>query len=552
MVMPISSLRSRPAGLLIWLGIVMGFVQLTSSPLLSQALACRQLSSIAMKLEGGISRGELIEKLEQAERTVLATPAEQQVACLKWIADLYRDVGSYHAERLYRQVVEMAPDNPEVLEAIARYYRTYRGSKGLYAEAEAYYLRAEQALEPALGKATNTEIRKFLKELRERILRGRIELNKREGLGLAISRRPGQKFGLYLGSRIDDGHFPVAHNDLATPANTLLHRDSRFNTGEILREQGFRRQRTWLRFRSGQRPYFDVAWSTVDGSNVIASQFQPVTFADLEVEEIELAAEDTVNLAPAADLLWRTELHHGRFDVDGPSEEIFDRVVASTTWTRNFGRVKANLQLLGAFASIDLQPAGTDEDRLAAANLRLLHFRPRKTTEKRFIDPRGYEYSVGYVTRTREFGEDVELVQETFFAGLKLTELIPRTDLHVLPNFFRNVARGKPDENSSNLEINVILTHRLIDRVNNLRIKQADRTLGFAQWAINLRLFEEVAFDVLEDFESRGFVASSFVEIFSGPTNLSTLILEAAYEERDYHRLAERHRLVRLGLRLGF
>ncbi len=527
-------------------------VPLTASALQAQWLRCRQLSSLGEEVDAGISGQQLALYLKQAEGQVLVQPAEDQVACLKWLADLHRDMGSYHAEQLYQKAVELAPENPEVLEAAATYYRTYRGTKGLFAEAEAYYVRAEQAIETALADATDAEAPEYLDDLRERIHRGRIELNKREGLGLVIPRKPGQKFGLYLGSTIDDGGFPVAHNDLATPANTLLNRNPRFDTTDMLREQDLSRRRTVLRFRAGRLPYLDLAWFTVDGTNVIASQTLPVQFADLEVEEFELALEDTVNMAPVADLLWRVELHHGTFDIEGPPEEAFDRIVASTTWTRSFGRVKADLQLLGAFASIDLEHGGTDRDQLAAANLRLLHFRSRETTKDRLIDPRGFEYSVGYVTRTREFGDDVELVQETFFAGLKLTELFARTDLLILPNFFRNVVRGKTGEDSSNLEVNLILTHRLIDRVNDLQRRQADRPLGLAQWAVNLRLFEELSSEGLDDFESRGFVASSFVELFSSPANRSTLILEAAYEVREYHRLDERQQLARFGLRLGF
>lgn len=550
--MPTYVVRSQDWGSMAKLVVVAAFLHLAAAVSQAQWLECRQLPALAVKLNEGLSGRQLLQLLKPAEQSVLAKPAEDQVACLKWLADLYRDAGSYRAEQLYEQAVAMAPENPEVLEAAARYYRTYRGTKGLFAEAEACYLRAERVVAKALAQEVGAAEREYLEELRERIDRGRIELNKREGLGLAIPREPGRGFGVYLGSNLDDGRFPVAHNDLATPANTLLNLDPTFESRDMLRDQDLRRQRSWLRFRSGQRPYWDLAWSTVDGTNVIASQWLPVTFADLEVREVELAVEDTVNLAPTADLLWRAEIHHGTFDVEGPAEETFDRVVASTTWTRNFGRVKADLQLLGAFASIDLGAGATDRDQLGAANLRLLHFRPRKTTDQRLIDPRGYEYSVGYVTRTREYGEDVELVQETFYAGLKLTELLARTDLQLLPNYFRNVVRGKSGEDSSNLEINAILTHRLIDRVNNLRIRQANRPLGLAQWAFNLRVFDEVAFDTLEDFESRGFVASSFVEIFSGPASYSTLILEAAYEVREYHRLHERQELVRFGLRLGF
>ena len=73
-----------------------------------------------------------------------------------------------------------------MLEAIARYYRIFRGSRGLFAESEMYYLRAESSVTDALRKARaeGSASTRWLEELRETIVRGRIELNKREGLGL--------------------------------------------------------------------------------------------------------------------------------------------------------------------------------------------------------------------------------------------------------------------------------------------------------------------------------------------------------------------------------
>jgi len=514
-----------------------------------EPLICHHLSHLAADLEADLSRDEMLLKLSRAEFEVLATSREDRVACLKWLADLHRDLGSYHAEELYTRAIAMAPENPELLEAAARYYRNHRGAKGLFAEAERYYLRAEAALEPALSAA---EPSPWLLELRERIVRGRIELNKREGLGLALPGRPGRSFGVYLGQSFDDGAFGVAHNDLATPAQTLLNLDPNFDLRAMLREEDVVRRRTRLRFRSGSRPYWDVAWSSLEATEVIASQTVPVEFADLEVEEAELAVEDTMNLAPAVDFLWRAELRHGDFDVEGPARESFDRLTASTIFTRAFGRVKADLELLGSFSTIDLRPGDTDHDRLAAANLRFLHFRSPKSAERRLIDPRGYEYVAGYVTRNRQFGEDVELVQETFFVGVKLAEIATRTDLQILSNFFRNTVRGRAHEDSSNFELNVILVYRLLDLVNNMKIKQANRSLGLAQWSITARLFLDETPDPLNEFESRGIVLGSFVEIFSGPAHRSTVILEGAYEIRDYPRLDERQMLARFGLRLGF
>lgn len=520
--------------------------------LADQALTCDKLQALFARAREQAPRASFLRELTQAKWTVRRWPPEKRVGCLKALGDLHRDIGSYQAEELYKEALELAPENPEILEAIGRYYRLFRGSKGLFGEAEAYYVHAESAVQAALEAAEAApEERRYLGDLQERIIRGRIDLNKREGLGLWIPHRPEGRLGLFLGTTFENGEFPVAHNDLATPAITLRNLDPSFDTRQMLRQQEFRRQRTWLRLRTGLRPSWEVAWTTVDGANVIASQRLPVEFAGLEVEQVELGVEDTVNLAPAADLLWRIELQDGSFDVKGPAEEKFQRVVASTTWTRSLGRVKADLQFLGAFSSVELGSGETDEDSLAGVNLRLVHFRPRWTTEGRPIDPRGYEYLVGFVTRTRELGEVVELVQETYFVGVTLTEVLPKTDVQILPNLFRNIVRGRSAEDSSNLELNLILTHRLVDRVNKLDRRQARRALGLAQWAVSLRFFEDSTVEGLTDFESRGLVFKTFIELFSGPANRSTFILEAVYELRDFHRLDEQQNLARFGLRLG-
>jgi hypothetical protein len=389
-----------------------------------------------------------------------------------------------------------------------------------------------------------------LKDLREAIVRGRIELNKREGLGLAIPYRPGNTVGVYFSLADDDGEFPVSHNDLATPALTLLGIDPDFETRQMVRQLDSRRQRARLRFRMGERPYFDLAWSTTKATDVFASQWLPVTFFDLDLEEFEFGIEDVVDRAPAADLLWRVDFRRGTSDAVGFVTEEYDRVNASLTVTRNLGRVKTDFEFLGSAAWIEPSYGGRDLDILGAFNLRMVHFRDPTPEQK--IDPRGYEYSLGFVTRQREFGEAVELVQETLHVGVKLREVLRRTDLQILPNYFRNIVRGKENENSSHLELNVVIDHRLVDLVNDLERHQSRQLLGLAQWAMSLRLFQDVTLSTIDDFESRGYVAGSFLELFSGPLNRSTVILEMNYEWRDYYHLDRREEMMRFLVRLGF
>jgi len=538
--------------LMVWAAAILSVPAIGADPATNpgtEPLVCIPPVPFGRWLEADLTHDQILGKLEWAESLVAALPGEDQVACLKHLADVHRDIGSGRAEELYQRALALAPENPELLEAIARYYRNHRGVKGLFAEAESYYVRAEAALDALLSAAT--EPSSWLLELRERIVRGRIELVKREGLGLVMPHRPGRLFGLYLSHSSDEGLSAVAHNDLATPALTLL-RSGDFDLREMVREQDLKRRRSRLRLRYGTRPYWDVAWSSIEATEVIASQFLPVDFADLEIEEVELAVEDTLALTEEIDLLWRAGLRHGRLDLEGPARESFDRATVSATLTGSVGRVKTDLEVLTSFASVDLEPGGTDRDRLAAINLRCLRFRSPKAGGRWLIDPRGTEFTAGFVTRTRQFGEEVELVQETFFIGLEFSEFAARSDLQILSNYFRNTVRGRVGEDSSDLEVNVIAVHRLIDLVNDLRIRQGDHPFGLAQWSLTGRLFHDEPLGDLETFESQGWVIGSFVEIFSGPAHFSTIILEATYESREYRHLDERQELARFGLRLGF
>lgn len=519
----------------------------------AQPLDCPGLSSFATRIEAA-ARDELTPALREAEQAINDQwPALERAGCYKWLADLYRDIGSYRAEVLYGRAEELAPENPELLEAVARYYRNHRGAKGLFARSEQYYLRADRAFRSAFPEEAASEtLPPWAADLRERIGRGRIELAKREGLGLLVPSHAEDRFGLYLGLEVDHGAFPVAQTDLATPALTLLQVVPALETSSLLRDLDRTRTRGRLRFRFGSLPYWDVAWTRLTQQETFTSQTPPVSFADLEVDELEIGLEDTVGAAPVADFLWRLEFRTGTFDAVDLGREDSRRVTASSSITRLFGRLKASVDLLGSFAENTLEDGSVDRDRLAAPTLRLVHFRSPRETARRIIDPRSYEYALGYVRRNREFGEHVKLIQETTFVSLTFTEVLPKTDVVLLPNYFRNTVEGQPGRDSSDLELNLMLTHRVIDRVNNLLIRQSDRAVGIAQWALGLRLVADGTRASFDDFESRAVIASSLLELFSGPGNNSTFILDAAFESREYVNLRKRQEQARVSLRIGF
>jgi len=506
-----------------------------------------------------VPTNEMMPRLEALEVAKAGVWSRKELAaCYKELADDYRDRGSYRAEKLYLRAVELSQQSlghPQILEAIARYYRTFRGSKGLFAESEDYYLRAERAIDDAIAvaRAGGTTPHPTFSRLREEIIRGRIELNKREGLGILIPSQPGRRFGVYLGSQVEYGEFPLSQNDLLAEYRRARDNGLIFESRDMLREPSGLGQHHRLRVRFGKYPYLDFGWHDVDRRNAIADDWNPGKFNEFDIDEIEVGVEDTLGIAPVADLLWRLEYRRGESDVEqSRQQEDFYRFTGLTTLTRNFGRLQANLDLAGSYASITPKGSSGEDDWIAAAALRMLHFPEFATTERRIIDPRGYEYALGFVQHRHKYAGGVDLIQDTFFAGIKLAEVLRDTDVQFLSNVFRNTVEGESNRDSSDLELNLILTHRILDFVNNMEFRQADRPIGIAQWAFNVRLFEDISTESFDDFESRGAVLSSFVELFSGPANRSSIILEASYEIRRYYHLDDTQHMFRTSLRLGF
>jgi hypothetical protein len=547
--------------------LILTAVVVYSSPVAAASLL--HCPDLALFLEHGgpdVPENELMKRLRKVENTAaVGWSYAEKSSCYKRLADIFRENGSFQAEPLYIRAVELSQEHPERLqakelqarmfEALGRYYRTYRGSEGLFAESEDYYLRAEGAISDAIevASAGGKTPGPALLRLREEILRGVIALHVREGLGLVIPSRPEERFGIYYGNQIDYGNFPASQNDLVSELRRTLDNVGVFRPRAILRKPNGLNQHHHVRIRFGEYPYVDFGWHDIDRDDAIANDRLPGEFKDFDLDEFEVAVEDTFGMAPVADVLWRFEYRRGDSHVEGPGgDEDFDRFTGLTTLTRSFGRLKANLDLVGSYASVDPENGAAQDDWIVAAGLRLLHFPDLATTERRIIDTRGYEYVLGFVQHGHEYGDGVKLFQETFYGGIKLAEILRRTDVTFLSNFFRHTVDGKSNLDSSDLELNLILTHRILDFVNNMEFRQAERPIGIAQWGAGIRLFEDISTQGPDDYESRGAVFNTFVEFFSGPANRSSAILELVYELRDYHEVGEVQHLFRLGFRLGF
>lgn len=547
--------------------LILTAVVVHSSP--AAAASLLHCSDLALFLEQGgpgVPANEVMKRLRMVENTAAAgwTYAEKS-SCYKRLADIYRENGSFQAEPLYIRAVELSQEHPVVveakelqatmLEACGRYYRTFRGSEGLFAESEDCYLRAESAISEAIEAASAGEKTPdpTLLRLREEILRGRIELNKREGLGLLIPSQPSEKLGVYFGSQIAYGDFPVPQNDLVAELRRALDNGGVFPPRAILRKPNGLDQHHHTRIRFGKYPYVDFGWHDIDRDDAIANDWLPGEFNDFDLDEFEVAVEDTFGIAPVADVLWRFEYRWGDSRVEGSEgDEDFDRFTGLTTLTRSFGRLKANLDLVGSYSSVNPEGRAAEDDWIFGAGLRLLHFPDYATTERRIIDTRGYEYVLGFVQHRHEYVDGVDLIQDTFFGGIKLAEILRRTDVKFLANFFQNTVNGESNRDSSDLELNLILTHRILDFVNDMDFRQAERPVGIAQWGAGVRPFWDISTQGPDDLESWGAVFNTFVEFFSGPVNRSSAILELVYELRDYHEVDKVQHLFRLGFRLGF
>jgi hypothetical protein len=527
-------------------------------PALPQAIRIEQILRESQNLDS-IALVSLLRKAEILAREVESW--KQRAWFYVRIADRYRDMGDYEAERLYLLAVDNAPDDPAVLEATARYYRLYRGSKGLFALSEKYYLRAEEAVEEKLREA-RADPRSLPQEtqdlitLRELILRGRVELLKREGLGAVIPDRPGEEEGIYFSSALDLGQFPFLHNDLATPYLKINRDHPGLRSESMLRHRRRFLARERVRFRNGAAPYLDLAITGSEVTRALDDYKEPqLHFKDVRTEDWELGVENVHGLAPLGDVFWRIEAHHGQFDPDGMGDdESSDRFNALATATRSFGRSRFDLEWVGSYAAIERSYGTEDNERLGGATLRYTYY-PELSNFDLKIDPRAYEFFAGVVRSKTDFGTRVAITDDTFFASAKFTELWDGTDLQILPNLRRKNVSGKVDpdeEDSEDLETNLILVHRLIDNVNSFDPPLADRNLALAQWAVTCRGFLDLSTRSLDDFESCGVELGSFVEVFSGPMNRTTAILEAYYELRDYFHLDRLTSYFRMGLKIGF
>ena len=467
--------------------------------------------------------------------------ASQRGACFKVLADHYLNRRPYLSEALYRMAVEQLPTNIEALVAAGEHFRSYRGDQGLYRDSHAFYRRALAHLEDTRASTPYQDY------LAERVRRGRVELNKRDGLLILDS--PGL-IG-HLGASFRGGGRTLGHNDLATPAGTLFGMDSSFSPGQLLRvvedvEYGGR-----ARLRVGALPLLEFRYAEARREDVRNLEVVPPDFLDTQERAFILALEERRSAGVLGDLRLRAELARVRRAVDASPREKEGRVAGLAVWTRYFGAVKSDLALSAAFARIELG-GESDLEREYAVRAQATYFPPNGLALARAIDPRGFEFTAGWAENEREFGPTVRLKRRTIFGGVELRQLTQRNDLGVLVNWFHNDVQGVGGRDAGNLELNFLWRYRVVDWVNRLRPRQADRALGLAQFTFTARYVEDLSLDGVGRFQSRGIVVGGFAELFIPQGLIGTFLPEFAYELRHYHELGRLAHVARAGIRTGF
>ena len=541
----------------------------------------------------------------EAEQAIPAVANPLYAAsCYAAIARAAAEDGDYDAERLYLRAAVLAPDDPDILEAVARYYRVYRGSHGLFAESEAFYVRAEQAaLERESATSGSESAGADDTVALESIRRGRIDLVRDEGLGLRIPKGPDEQLGIYAASLFDYGRFTLPQGELVRistqpqptpmpmatlppppiggpsppPVPTVPTVNADANARTAVQDRNHLDLLERVRLRYGKLPYLDVTWarSREDSSAPLmpsppptpAPGMQPPAPPALALDDstrtnVGAAIEDQVAFAPLGDLLWRIEYTHERRKPDSTDANSSDRATASATWTRSLGRFKTDFSAVAGSsfdgeyiaggsihttqfldAALEPNPVWSWEPGAFGSAHRLPLSPPPR--------PPSNDYMLGYQREEMTTPDGDKVINHIAQVGAHFLDALPaRTDLAT--NAFFNMQhpqRVGPD--SGNVELHVDLLNRLIDRLLEPDTPRTDRRLATNRASLSLGYLEDLAVRGPDRFESRGMNAGVRLETFSAPLNFGTVVVELSYQLRDYYHIGEVRHVPWVSVRAG-
>jgi hypothetical protein len=550
---------------------------------LAPTVGCEAVSTVLAqgRQADGDARRALRREAESAIAVTLAP--EAAASCYRLIARNAAEDGDYDAERLYLRSAELAPNDPDILEAVGRYYRVYRGAHGLFADSEAYYVRAEQA---ALARDSLLATRRAdgggpdvgLDSIR----RGRVDLVRDEGVGVRVPRQPGDRLGVYVSSLVDYGRFALPQSELvristsppSPPPPTLaagmppppMMPTADANTAARAAVDNRRRldliER--LRVRYGKLPYLDVTWTRGDASAVVPIMPAPssplpgmpppasqgLALDDLTQTNIAVAVEDDAGFAPHGDLLWRVEYLHERRKPDQSDADKADRIAATATWTRLFGPIKADLAALTG--------SSFDGEYVVGGNIRLVHFLAAPPdaplpNSRMSLPPRppSNDYVLGYRREEMETPEGDKVTRDTVQLAAHFLDALPaRTDVDVASLLNLDHPRHMGSDSGS-VELRFDLVNRLIDRLLEPDAPRTDRLLATNRASLLLGYLEDLTVQGSDRFESRGLNAGARLELFSVPANYSTVVVELSYQLRDYYHLGEVRHMPWIAVRAG-
>ncbi|MBI3783388.1 MAG: hypothetical protein HY270_08295 [Deltaproteobacteria bacterium] len=558
---------------------------------------CTEVATILAR--DGASSAEARHSLRlEAERAIPAAHGDAYVAtCYQALARSAAADGDYDAERLYLRSAELAPNDPAVLEAVGRYYRVYRGSHGLFADSERFYVRAEQA---ARSRSIPTRIGSDI--VLDSIRRGRIDLVRDEGLGLLVPKQAGEQLGVYFASAFDYGRFTLPQGELARittqplmtpppapiggpsppPAPTP---DANANARTAIQDRNHLDLLERLRLRFGNLPYLDVTWAHNREQKVAPlMQTPPPTPArgmppppppglaldDSTSSTVAVALEDDAGFAPLGDLLWRVEYTHERRKPDQAASNETDRTTASATWTRNLGRFKTDFSAVAG--------SSFDGEYIAGGGLHVVHFldaappleprtpslggswRSQLGANNSAVNgpllsppprPPSNDYVLAYRREELHTPDGSKVISHVAQLGAHFLDALPaRTDVAVASLLdVQHPQTGGPD--TGNVELRFDLVNRLIDRLLEPDAPRTGGRLATNRAALSLGYLEDLAVRGTDRFESRGLNAGVRLETFSVPLNFSTIVIELSYQLRDYYHIGEVRHVPWLSVRAG-
>ncbi|MCG3145091.1 MAG: hypothetical protein HONDAALG_02632 [Gammaproteobacteria bacterium] len=505
------------------------------------------------------------------------------------LAELLKRVGSYEAEKFYRDAItaaENAKKNNKVDEIepafdlfYAEYLRNFRGpQRPLFGDAERHYFEAWKKLSKIDFNCPPNPTRdeSFDCETKRRLERGLVALYQRDGFPLwhgnlssTDSGKAIKKPSAFFSSintaarlttdpeRISDVRDFTAEASFSSSEKRLNGPLTKAELQSIIRfkDQVESINRLRLRFERGYAFDFSYKYRAIDDAQ-ITNFYVPDRFNDLKLREFEVAVEKTSNFSSFFDLFvrgaYRRAERRGLIEFNPNDLEKINHYEANTAISRFFGPDKASLELVYVYNDIDqktLNPLKRDRS-IMAGKLTYQLLRPvpilKAAYENRF-ETRGLDLTAGALRDKERFGP-VDITRHDYFVGMALKGIGKKGifDVAVQPTIFTADVEGDSSQQHSQYRTNVSLLCRILDeeaRPNKSKPAFLHLVIPFSY---------DVAQTGRNDFENYKIGVSLNAKFFSKGDRRTTFLASIRYDFQDFHRLDKRLNLISLNFSMGF